>query len=73
MSAPNLVAELATERERHLYGFCIYCARPTRGLSCAAHRDLLILDPNQYEMRVRPTSNDRPGTSLRGAPEPAVN
>jgi hypothetical protein len=53
VSARETVAAIATERERRLYGFCIYCARPCHGLACGAHRDLLTLDANQYEMRLR--------------------
>lgn len=52
-AARETVAAIATQRERRLYGFCIYCGTPTRGLSCAAHRDLLTLDPNTYLMRLR--------------------
>jgi hypothetical protein len=47
------VAAIATERVRRLFGFCIYGGEPCRGLTCSAHRDLLLLDPNQYAMRIR--------------------
>lgn len=55
MSAREVVADIATERERRLFGFCIYGGEPCRGLACPAHRDLLRLDPNQYAMRLRTT------------------
>lgn len=49
----DLVAALATELPRRVYGNCIYCGHPCHGLACRGHRDLLRLDPNQYLMRLR--------------------
>ena len=63
MSARETVAAIATERERRLFGRCIYGGEPCRGLTCAAHRDLLTLDPNTYLLRLRATGPDTKGTT----------
>jgi len=52
-AARETVAAIVVERERRLFGFCIYGGEPCRGLTCAAHRDLLNLDSNTYLMRLR--------------------
>jgi hypothetical protein len=52
----KIVAAIADERERGLFGFCVYCGHPCHGLACGSHRDLLHLDPNQYAMRLRSTA-----------------
>jgi len=59
MTAPHeldLVADLATERRPTLFGHCIYCGDHCVGLACGSHRDLLLLDPNTYELRLRESS-----------------
>jgi hypothetical protein len=48
-----LTAELATTRERALFGFCVYCSRPTLGLACKAHFELLALDPYYSTLRTK--------------------
>lgn len=53
MSARETVAAIAAEREVRLYRECLYCGRPCRGLACSAHRDLLVLDPHTYALRLR--------------------
>ena len=54
-TARETVAAIVVEREKRTYRECLYCGQPTRGLACSAHRDLLTLDPHQYEMRLRGT------------------
>lgn len=35
---------LYTERAHRLFGFCIYCGHPCRGVTCRGHNDLMYLD-----------------------------
>lgn len=49
----RFISDLVSTRERRLFGFCVYCGEPSYGLACRGHRDLLLLDPNQYLLRLR--------------------
>jgi hypothetical protein len=41
------------------YRACLYCGAQCAGLSCAAHRDLLLEDPHTYLMSLgRPPEGD---------------
>lgn len=48
-----LVAELAAERPKRTFRCCAYCGVPCYGITCREHRDLLNLDVNYREARVR--------------------
>lgn len=52
----ELTKAIAGEREQRLFGFCVYCGRPCRGLACNGHRDLLHLDDHTYALRLREQS-----------------
>lgn len=59
MSGRELAAQLVAERARGLFGACVYCGSPCRGLACRDHRDLLETDPNYYEMRLPARPRER--------------
>lgn len=42
----DLARTAVGQRGPRLYGRCDYCGVPCVGPTCAAHRDLLALDPN---------------------------
>ncbi len=43
--------ELIGEHPKRLFRTCGYCGRPCVGPACAAHRDLLALDPH-YQLKL---------------------
>lgn len=58
-TARDTVAAIVAEREQRTFGFCVYCGRPSMGLACRAHRDLLQTDPHFYELRLRTGGAER--------------
>lgn len=60
MSVRDLARDLTTQRERRLYGYCVYCGAPCHGLACRGHRDLLLVDDHTYAMRLRGTGGNEP-------------
>jgi hypothetical protein len=56
-AARETVAEIIAEREQRTYRECVYCSRPSFGLACIDHRDLLWVDDHYYAMRLRNDSN----------------
>jgi hypothetical protein len=58
-AARETVAAIATQRIPRVYRQCVYCGHPCRGLSCPAHRDLLLVDPNFYTLRLRTGGAER--------------
>lgn len=53
MTELALTRELVAERVQRLFGFCVYCGRPCRGLACNGHRDLLVVDDHTYALRLQ--------------------